>query len=70
MADVEFKVTLTYTYRKSQGDLERFYGTTDLVEAAEIDRKNFQDEPEFISEDLNYYDRPFTVTVTAEEVSE
>lgn len=70
MPDVEFTVTLTYKYRKSYEDLERFYGTQDLFEAAGIDEKNFRDEPEFISEDLNYYNRAFDLTVTAEEVSE
>lgn len=69
MEKVKFTVTLTYEYYKSEEDLERFYDTTDLEEAAAIDQKNFEDEPEFIVEDLNQNRRPFTVTVKAEEVT-
>ncbi len=64
----KFTVTLEYSYYKTQADLERYYDTTDLEEAAAIDQTNFANEPEFIIEDLSQNRHPFTVTVKAEEV--
>jgi hypothetical protein len=67
---VRFTVTLRYTYEKSGADLQRYYDTRNLREAAEIDRKNFLDEPTFIAEDIDYNNRPFTVDVSVARISE
>jgi hypothetical protein len=67
---VVFYVTLKYKYEKTGSDLRAYYDTRNLREAADIDQDNFQEYPEFISEDINQYGRPFTVTVNAARVTD
>lgn len=67
---VRFTVTLRYTYEKTGADLEKYYDTRNLREAAEIDRKNFLDEPEFITEDIEQNGRPYTVDISVARVTQ
>jgi hypothetical protein len=67
---VRFTVTLRYTYEKSGADLQKYYDTRNLREAAEIDRKNFIDEPTFIAEDIDCNSRPFTVDVSVARITQ
>jgi hypothetical protein len=65
---VRFTVTLKYTYEKTGADLEKYYDTRNLRAAAEIDRKNFIEEPEFITEDINQNGRPYTVDISVARI--
>lgn len=42
---MKVKVTLSGTYEIAEDTMEEFYGTTDPVEAMEIDKANFEDDP-------------------------
>lgn len=66
---VTFYVTVRYKYEKTGADVQKYYDTRDLREAAEIDRKNLEDYPEFISEDLLQNERPFEVTINTARTS-
>lgn len=70
MRNSRFTMTLTYEYTRTPRELEVFYGTTDLTEAAAIDQRNFVEDPDFITDELKWSNRPFTVTVHAEEITE
>lgn len=66
---VRFTVTLKYTYEKTGAELERFYDTRNLSKAAEIDRQNLLNEPDFIIEDLNQNKRPFDVNISVARIT-
>src|SRR5690606_25563958 len=65
---VRFTVTLKYTYEKTGADLEKYYDTRNLRAAAEIDRKNFIEEPGFITEDITQNGRPYTVDISVARI--
>lgn len=62
---VVFAVTVKYKYETTGKKLKEYYGTTDLTEAAEIDRNNLMDDPQYIAEDLNFADRTYDVRISA-----
>ena len=70
MREVEFTVTLRLTYTKTDEELEKYYDTLDLTEAAEIDRRNYLEYPEFLTEDISQNGRPYTVEVETKVISE
>lgn len=63
-----FTVTVQYHYDVSDRDLVRDYGTLDLEEAAEIDRRNLADHG-MLQEDISNYALEKTVTVRAERLN-
>lgn len=67
---VTFFVTIRYKYETTGADLEKYYDTRDLKTCAEIDRKNFQDYPEFFAEDIQQNGRPFEVRVNASRLND
>ena len=62
---IVFAVTVTYKYETTGEKLKSYYGTTDLSEAAEIDRKNLLDDPQYIAEDLNHDGKDYEVRISA-----
>lgn len=62
---IVFTVTVKYKYETTGKTLREYYGTTDLTEAAEIDRNNLMDDPQYIAEDLNVADRTYDVRISA-----
>lgn len=49
----EFTVTVTWTYRVSDEELEKFYFTDDPEEAGRADEKNYYDYPDLLAEELS-----------------
>lgn len=64
----EFQVTVTYTYQVSDADLAKYYDTTDLVEAALIDERNYNDDPRLLCDDLTGPRDDFKVLVKARKL--
>lgn len=62
---VVFAVTLRYTYETTGEKLKEFYGTTNLTEAAEIDRRNLLDDPQYIADDLIHDGKDYEVRISA-----
>lgn len=70
MRETRFTVTLRYSYTKTDEELDQYYDTRDLSEAAAIDQHNFMVEPQFVLEDIEQNGRPYTVEVDTEVISE
>lgn len=62
---VVFAVTIRYKYETTGEKLKSYYGTTNLTEAAEIDRKNLLDDPQYIAEDLCHDGKDYDVRISA-----
>lgn len=67
---VVFSVTIKYTYETTGAKLQEYYGTRNLREAAEIDRQNLLDCPEYITEDLLDNGRGYTLDITPIRISD
>ena len=65
---IVFAVTVMYKYETTGEKLKSYYGTTDLTEAAEIDRKNLLDDPQYIAEDLIHDGKDYDVRISAARV--
>lgn len=62
---VVFSVTVTYKYETTGAKLEEYYHTRDLYEAADIDRKNLSDDPQYIADNLSTGHNEYKVRVSA-----
>lgn len=65
---IVFHVTVRYTYETTGANLKEFYGTTDLMEAANIDSNNLYSDPRHIAEDLDFNGKNYTVAINATRV--